>query len=163
MVSEIIIYPYKIKKLMVKIDKYYCIIFSGLIILPLGDASLYIQKKGNAYYYRELVWKADRIKPDNICIYLGSNTMYAINKLKTIVTDEDDFNILRAKVYALSTPTMAEVIDNTLNTLENAIRQAEVLGADELQSILYEAECKLRAYRSETKDKKIPLANKDNI
>ena len=124
---------------------------------------MYIHKKGNAYYYRELTWKADKVKPDTVCIYLGSNTTHAINKLKTIVTDEDDFNLLRAKIYALNTPTLTELIDNTVIALENAIRQARLLGDDELQNILYEAECNLRTYKSGTKGKKIPLTNRDNI
>ena len=124
---------------------------------------MYIQKKGNAYYYRELVWKADKKVPDNVCIYLGSNTIHAINKLKTIIMDEDNFNILRAKIYALNKPTLTEIIENILITLENAICQAKVLGDDELQSILYEIECNLRTYKSVTKVTKISPENRDNI
>lgn len=114
---------------------------------------MYIQKKGNAYYYRESIWNADTKKRDSICTYLGSNTINAINKLKTIIEDKDNFNMLVAKIYAFNMPTLTELLDSTITTIENAIRQARSLGDDELQTILYEAECNLRTHKSRTKDK----------
>ena len=114
---------------------------------------MYIQKKGNAYYYRESVWDADKKKPITTCIYLGSNIVNATNKLKTIVEDKDEFNLLVAKIHAFSMPTRAELLDNTLMTIQAAIRQAIALGDDKMQDILLDAETNLQIHKSNTKGK----------